>query len=208
MSTSPAQTQLRSTRISQTVWDEADDRKYFFQCCVHHVQKQKWLVTITYAVHILRRYETVASSNNYGKPFVKSYIYAAMFHCRWWTISHLKWWRRSWCERSWCCIQTTMRVMTTIHARLANPGVQSDGRSLCCPQYAAVGGGHSQDGQNHRLVAGSVINLESYLNVSIHAERQTLLVINLYITVHYKNRWCQCSGAIRSAILLCFVHPW
>jgi len=100
----------------------------------------------------------------YTKCQLKSRLDVVMFHCRLWLISRWRCWRRCWWGRSCCFIQVTMAVMTIVfHTSPASPWAPSDGHSLCCPQCAWVGGGHSVAGRSHRLVTGSVINWGDWL---------------------------------------------
>ena len=107
-----------------------------------------------------------------------------MFHCRRWVISRLRCWRRCWWGRSSCFIQVNMRVMMiAVNTSLASPRPLSVCHSLCCPQCAGVGGGHSVAGRSHRLVTGSVINSRDWLQVSVQCKLKPSVILTQITSV-------------------------
>ena len=102
--------------------------------------------------------------------------------CVSWVICHWSCWRQCWWGRSWCCIWVTLSLMTTaVDTSLASPGVLNGERLLCWPRSARRGVTLWLVGQSRQLLSGSDISSRSWLNVSIHTHKHTLLLVALQL---------------------------
>ena len=114
------------------------------------------------------------------KYHLKSQMDVLMFFYRSWVICHWRCWRQYWYRRSWCCMWLTrLSVLSVKHL-------------FCWPLSTVTGGTQWLAGRNPQLAAGSVTNLRSGLNVSVHSRRKTLLItppLNISNEKEYKYMW-------------------
>jgi len=113
-------------------------------------------------------------------------------------LVHWRCWKQSWCGLSLCCIQVTLRVMTTaIRTRSASPKVPRDEHTVCCRQCAGAGGRHLLVGQSRQGVTGWSTRQNAWLNVSVgYMHTRTLywhicVFVKRYVTLFVRFRISQ-----------------